>query len=274
MVDVSGYVAAGAATAAGGLVPLPPARVLDTRSGTGGTVGPVAAGRSVLLHVAGAGGVPASGASAVVLNLTVTAPTSPGYLVGWDGGAVIPDTSNLNYVAGQTVANQAVVPLGPDGDIGIHNGSGGTVQVIADVAGYVLGGAPQLAGTFQALRPARILDTRVRNNATGSVSAFGSLSLFVGEAGGPGSGGGGVALHVTVTDTAMPGHLTVYPSGTPQPGTSNLNWIVRSTVANLVYAPVGADGRVVLANASGGSVALVADVVGYVRGQSPAPMAT
>src|SRR5262249_57605582 len=73
---------------------------------------------------------------------------------------------------------------------------------------------------------------------------------------------------------AMPGHLTVYPSGTPQPGTSNLNWIVRSTVANLVYAPVGADGRVVLANASGGSVALVADVVGYVRGQSPAPMAT
>src|SRR5262249_18733961 len=111
IVDVSGYVAAGAATAAGGVVPLPPARVLDTRSRTGGTVGPVAAGRSVLLPVAGAGGVPASGASAVVLNLTVTAPTSPGYLVGWDGGSVIPDTSNLNYVAGQTVANQAVVPL-------------------------------------------------------------------------------------------------------------------------------------------------------------------
>jgi hypothetical protein len=106
------------------------------------------------------------------------------------------------------------------------------------------------------------------------VPAGGSLSLFVGEAGVPVSGVDAVALHVTVTNTAWYGYLTVYPSGTPRPTASNLNWWPGDTVANLVFAPVGADGRVVLTNASSARVALVADVVGYVRGQSPAPMAT
>ena len=44
--------------------------------------------------------------------------------------------SNLNFSKGQTTANLAVVPVGADGKISIYNGSSGSVQLIADIAGY------------------------------------------------------------------------------------------------------------------------------------------
>src|SRR5262249_17525899 len=81
-------------------------------------------------------------------------------------------------------------------------------------------------------------------------------------------------LHVKVTNQTASGHLSGYPSGTTPPGVSNLNWTPYKTVGNMVLAPVGADGRVVLTNGSSGSIDLAADVVGYVRGANPAPLAT
>jgi hypothetical protein len=59
---------AAAAASGSSFSPSGPARVMDTRNGTGGVTGPVAAGVTVSLQVAGAGGVPASGVSAVVLK--------------------------------------------------------------------------------------------------------------------------------------------------------------------------------------------------------------
>ena len=44
--------------------------------------------------------------------------------------------SNLNFTAGQTVPNLVIVPVGADGKIRLYNGSPGTVQLIADIAGY------------------------------------------------------------------------------------------------------------------------------------------
>ena len=39
----------------------------------------------------------------------------------------------------QTVPNLTLVPVGPDGSIKITNTSSGSVQIIADVAGYFRG---------------------------------------------------------------------------------------------------------------------------------------
>ncbi|MEV8148479.1 hypothetical protein AB0O52_10025 [Arthrobacter sp. NPDC080073] len=64
-----------------------PTRQLDTRNGTGGTTGPVGAGQTVNLKVTGRGSIPASGVSAVALNLTVTSPTSFGNITAYPGGA-------------------------------------------------------------------------------------------------------------------------------------------------------------------------------------------
>ncbi|MFF2039464.1 hypothetical protein ACFVVX_03470, partial [Kitasatospora sp. NPDC058170] len=80
-----------------------PVRVLDTRKGIGrsGEL-PVAAQGTVSVQVAGLAGVPASGVKAVVLNVTATDPKGPGHLTAWASGAARPDSSNLNWVAGQT----------------------------------------------------------------------------------------------------------------------------------------------------------------------------
>ena len=68
------------ASTPGGFESLVPSRVLDTRSGVGAAKAAVAAGGTVVLRVAGRGGVPSSGVSAVVLNVTVVAPVGAGFV--------------------------------------------------------------------------------------------------------------------------------------------------------------------------------------------------
>jgi hypothetical protein len=117
---------------------------LDTRAGVGAAKVAVAAGGTVHLQVAGRGGVPASGVSAVVLNVTVTAPTSAGFITVYGDGTARPTASNLNFVKGQTVPNLVIAPVGANGKVDLYNGSAGTVQLIGDVSGYYRSGASTL----------------------------------------------------------------------------------------------------------------------------------
>ena len=97
--------------------------------------GPVGAGATFNLTVAGRGGVPATGAGAVALNVTATNPTASSYLTVWPTGKRQPNASNLNFVAGQTIPNMVIVPVGANGQISIYNNTG-TVDVIVDVLGW------------------------------------------------------------------------------------------------------------------------------------------
>ena len=56
-------------------------------------------------------------------------------MTAWPTGAIRTTASNLNPVAGQTVANLAVVPIGPNGYIQLYNFQGQT-HLIVDVLGY------------------------------------------------------------------------------------------------------------------------------------------
>jgi hypothetical protein len=266
LADVSGYFAGTAPVGLGTFGAVAPTRKLDTRS----SAGPVGAGKLVNATVTG-GGVPAD-ASAVVVNLTVTAPTAAtGDAVAYPAGGARPTASNLNFVRGQTVADLAVVPVGSAGRISLYNHSAGTVQFIADVAGYFLGGDPVDAGGFGALSPARLLDTRTSGGAV-APGATRAVSVS-GRAGIPLAGVRAVVLNVTVTQPTRGGVITVYAGSTPRPGVSNLNFVAGQTVPNLVLAPVGSDGKVLLYNGSIGTVQLIADVSGYVLNQA-APLPT
>ncbi len=55
------------------------------------------------------------------------------------GGGKRPLAANLNFLAGQTVPNLVIAPVGADGKIALYNGASGSVQLVADVAGYFLG---------------------------------------------------------------------------------------------------------------------------------------
>jgi hypothetical protein len=115
--------------------PLTPSRILDTRNGTGSATAPVGGAASIDLQVTGRGGVPASGVSAVVMNVAVTNPLLPSYLTVWPTGEARPLASNLNYLTAQTVPNLVTAKLGTGGKVSMYNASG-TTDVVADVAGW------------------------------------------------------------------------------------------------------------------------------------------
>lgn len=239
-----------------------PTRLLDTRNGTGATQGAVAAGTTINLKVAATGTIPAN-AQAVVLNLTVTAPTAAGAITDFPGGSPAPPTVGLDFAAGQTVSTLAIAKIGPDGTVNLLNNSSGTVQIIADATGYLTQAA---AGGYTSLSPARLLDTRKGIGApTGIVGAGKSVTLTIAGADGgqlPGTGITAVALNVTVTGTVGGGYITAYPDGSTRPLASSLNFSPGDTLANMVIVPVGADGKIDLYNSSSGTQ-IIADVAGY-----------
>jgi hypothetical protein len=118
--------------------PLTPCRLADTRSGNGGIM-TSSADRS--FQVQGLCGVP-TGARAVSLNVTVTQPSGAGFLTLYPSNVSRPqNVSTINFVANDTVANGAIVPLGPAGavpnaDLRVYAGLSGNVHVILDVSGY------------------------------------------------------------------------------------------------------------------------------------------
>jgi hypothetical protein len=114
-----------------------PCRAVDTRGATGPAGGPaLAAGAQRAFTLTGRCGIPAN-AYAVAVNVTVTQPTSGGLLTLFPGGTTAPQTSTINYGAGQTRANNAILLLGASGDFRVLcSQASGTVQLIVDVTGY------------------------------------------------------------------------------------------------------------------------------------------
>jgi hypothetical protein len=115
------------------------------------------------------------GAAAYSLNITVTNTLGPGFIKIYPQGSLAPVVSTLNFVAGQTVANAAIVPAGTGGGIAVVAGVSGT-DLIIDINGYYGGGLVTSA-----------------NALTGDVTINGAGSVSVGTAGntitvtGPGS---------------------------------------------------------------------------------------
>jgi hypothetical protein len=104
-----------------GFTALDPVRMFDTRAdqpqgSVAVTQAKVGGANMLKVQFAGAGGVPASGAGAVSLNVTAVDPVGPGYVTVFPCGTQ-PTVSSLNYVAGQTVPNAVIAPLSPDGEV-------------------------------------------------------------------------------------------------------------------------------------------------------------
>ena len=259
--------------------PIAPARVLDTRDGTGGYRGRLGYGCKISVRVTGVGGVPAVSVSAVVFNATIAEPSRNSYLTVYPSDVGLPTASNVNFTAGQTVPNLVTGRVGSDGRVNVYNASGQT-QVIFDVVGWYSNtpGDPPSApsptptpeasgyGFYHPLPPQRIMDTRSGLGWGGKVGHNGNATVTVrGRGGVPASGVTAVALNTTVTEPTAGSYLTVYPSDATKPVASNLNFGPGQTVPNLVIVGVGADGKVNVYNAVG-QVHVIFDVVGWYGG--------
>ncbi len=116
---------------------VPPCRVADTRvTPNGPYAGPaLVAGATRTFNFGGRCNIPAS-ARSVSLNVTVTGPTSAGNCALFPAGGAA-STSVVNYSAGQTRGNNALIQTGPSAGIAVRcNQGGGTTHAILDVNGY------------------------------------------------------------------------------------------------------------------------------------------
>lgn len=268
--DMTGFFALDATD---GYTPITPARLLDTRVGTGGYTGKLVPGDPDVLSVEGAdnGTIPATGVTAVAVNMTVTNSTKSGYITAYPDGEAEPGTSNLNFGGGQTLANFAVVPVGANGEIDLAGTS--PTDLIVDVVGYFdsAGGSG-----FVAADPYRDIDTRSGNpandcnSAKGALAAYGVLTANVvcPTAAFPSTADLGnvtaIAVNQTVTMDTAPGYLTSYPAGATRPISSDLNWQrANQTIANFTFAGLGKGGETSFANESPGTAQLIVDVYGY-----------
>jgi len=128
--DVTGYFDDGTLSTAKGFTALPPTRILDTRNGF-----PLGAGAQKTVQVAGGtSGIPASGATAAVINITATRASNGTFLTVFPQNPR-PTVSNLNVPPGTDIPNLAVATLAPDGTVQLYNDQG-TVDVIFDVVGW------------------------------------------------------------------------------------------------------------------------------------------
>jgi serine protease len=254
---------------AGTYVALPPARITDTRTDSGypnagKTLGPDG---TLNMQVTGTGGVPASGVSAVVMNVTAVSPTASSFLTVYPEGTTQPLVANLVLSAGADLANLVTVPVGSQGDVTILNHAGST-DVVVDVEGYYTS-SPQATGLYNPVNPTRVFGTL---QVGGAIGAGTSAAVTVtGNSLGVPADASAVVANVTASESSGPSYLSVYPApatGTPAPPTAaNVIFRKGQVIGNRVIVPVGADGQIEVYNHTG-SVNVDVDLYGYYTGSA------
>jgi hypothetical protein len=236
--------------------PLTPSRTIDTREGEVDTLGNIAAFQSLEVPVAGVGGVGAH-PSAVMVNATITNPTDPGYLTIWPCDQPRPTTSNLNFVAGQTIANAVLATVAPNGTICAMSNT--RVDIIIDAQGWF---DTSSSPTYNPLTPTRAVDTRRGEVDTlGNIAALQTFGVPVAGVGGVGAHPSAVMVNATVTNPGAAGYLTVWACDQPRPATSNINFVAGQTIANAVITTVSALGTICVV--SNTSIDVIIDIQGW-----------
>jgi Bacterial Ig-like domain (group 3)/Pro-kumamolisin, activation domain len=255
--DLAGYYARDAGDL---YTPVTPARVLDTRNGTGLPAAKVPAGGSITLKVEGAGGVPGSGVDAVTLNVTAVNASAATHVAvfpaGFGGG---PSSSNLNVPPARAVANLVISKVSSSGEVTFSNAFG-NVDLIADVQGYY---RTTSGLAYSPVPPVRVLDTRPGGLTTDSSGPF-----LVAAAG---SRAGAVVLNLTGVSPSSATFLTLFPTTVPVATgskTSALNLAAHEIRANLTTTAIAASDplKLIVYNHLG-NIGIVADVSGYFSGQ-------
>lgn len=177
------------------------------------------------------------GATAALVNLTMTGATAAGFVTAEPCGAIAgPRTSsNGNVAAGQTVANLAVVALDSAGRFCLYRSQ--PMHTVVDVQGFFAPAKSAGSGgtLYSPVTPQRVVDTRVERGPTPAGSALvvdGSMAPANAVA---------MLANLTVTDPSAAGYLTADSCTAPASSAqshSNANFGAGDTVANLAVVPL------------------------------------
>ncbi len=165
-----------------------------------------------------------------------------------------PTVSTLNNPTATVVANAAIVPAAPDGDIDVY--AYNSTDLIIDINGYFA--APGQSGlSLYPIAPCRVLDTRNNNgkpwqgqkvvNVEGSVCA-------------PPASAQAYVFNATVVPPGKMPYLTLWADGQPQPTVSTLNAYDGFVTSNMAIVPT-TNGSIDAYAA--GLTQLILDISGY-----------
>jgi hypothetical protein len=247
-------------------------RLVDTRNGTGGVVGPVAANTWVPIPVLGRVGIPASGAKAVVL--TVTSMNAAGD--NWTqlaSNTERPSTQTTNLYTGtnEIVSNTSMVPVGTDGQIALRTSV--SQHYVIEVQGYFTAGDVPAPGGYVPIMSKRVVDTR---NGTGMPAVkwadgeVKTVNLKSAASGIPQSAGAVFANVILISSNPNDPIPTLYPypGGAADPG-APLHYRGGTTTGIGTTLDMNAAGEVSFRVAySSTPVDVVIDVEGYFDGQA------
>ena len=197
-----------------------PCRLVDTRNAAGPFGAPgIAAGGMRAFDAAGQCGI-STRAVAVSTNVTVISPPSPGFLILGPAGVALPATSTINFQAGLTRANNAIVELGAAGAFLVAGGhSSGRADVIVDVNGYFANAAlEQTTAAPPAFNP-----------PPGSYAGSQQVQILS-------STPGAQIFYTTDGSTPSGSHGTLYTTAVTLPATTTLKAI--AIAAGLANSPV------------------------------------
>ncbi len=241
-----------APTPGAAFVGITPARLFESRpglttvDGLQNATGRLQPNSNGVIQVTGRAGVPV-GASAAMLTLTAVDAATAGFVTVFPCDRPRPTASSLNFAAGQTIANSALVALSAlEGQVCVFTNA--AIDLVADVTEYFTNGADFAGGS-----PARLLETRRGLTTVDGLSSGigprppGSVTtLQVTGRGGVPDDAAAVVLGVTAVDAGAAGFVTVFPCGTDRPATSTVNFAAGATVANTAISKVDARGAVCL----------------------------
>ncbi|MFK0106413.1 LamG-like jellyroll fold domain-containing protein [Streptomyces sp. NPDC091217] len=132
--DISGYYTTG--TTGQKFHTVNPTRLVDTRSGIGGSTGVVAPLGTYNLTASTTQQVTTATTPTLAAMLTVTDTTGSGYAITYPTTVGKPATSSLNWGTGDTLANLTLTPTDTSGQISIYNNSDGKADFVVDTSGY------------------------------------------------------------------------------------------------------------------------------------------
>lgn len=200
-----------------GFVAITPARIADTRVGTGVPIAPV--GDGCVLRVPLAAADPPSTAVAAALTVTSDRAGAAGFVTAYPCGSSRPDTSILNQRPGDPTPNLAVVAIDSTREVCFY--ADHQTDLVVDVTGWFTPSGDPL----HEMTPTRVLDTRVGPVPAGTaLGPVANRTIAIPLAGGvvP-SEAAAVAVTVTITQAAATTFATAYPCGSALPPTSTNN---------------------------------------------------
>lgn len=250
-----------------------PAVLADTRNGTGGVGSTKVPGRGqVTFQVAGQADVPASGVSAVALNITAVGAEQSGWLTVHPSDA--PSTvSTLNFHQGENVTGEDFTRLTSTGMVSVVNNSDAPVHIVVAVRGYFLSATDTQAGNeYYPVETEYLYDTRP-DHVTGSpaheatpIPAKSSVTIDVaGQRSIPATGANAVALNVVAWSQGQRGWLNLHPSDQPGNNVATVDYVPNETDSSFTVAQLTGSGKLILENRGSGTVHVALTLRGYFK---------